>query len=178
MPLLHISMRAGTPAAHRQAIFDSLYRAMRETLDVPEDDQFMTIREHDAANFRYSASCYGVSRSEDVVYIQITVFDTRTAQQKKALFKRTAELLGKNPGIRPENVFVNVLESAKENWSVGHGLAQFALGDVCSTRACVRYAVARNAAASASGLTSPLAMSVRMASASFSSKRLSCNSIW
>ena len=60
------------------------------------------------------------------MYIQITVFDTRTAQQKKSLFRRTAELLGESPGIRPENVFVNVLESAKENWSVGHGLAQFA----------------------------------------------------
>ena len=59
-------------------------------------------------------------------FIQITVFDTRTAEQKKALFRRTAELLGESPGIRPENVFVNVLESAKENWSVGHGLAQFA----------------------------------------------------
>ena len=84
MPLIHISMRAGKPEAYRQAIFDGLYHAMRETLDVPEDDQFMTIREHDAANFRYSASCYGVSRCEDVVYIQITVFNTRTAEQKKA----------------------------------------------------------------------------------------------
>jgi 4-oxalocrotonate tautomerase len=126
MPLINISLRAAKPEAYRQAILDGLYRAMRETLDVPEDDQFMTIREHDAANFRYSTSCYGVSRTEDIVYIQITVFDTRTAEQKKALFKRTAELLGDKPGIRPENVFINVLESAKENWSVGHGLAQFA----------------------------------------------------
>jgi len=125
MPLIHISLRAGKPEAYRQAIFDSLYRAMRETLNVPEDDQFMAITEHDAANFRYG-DAYGVSRSEDVVYIQITVFDTRTAEQKKALFKRAAELLGRNPGVRPENVFVNVLDSARENWSVGHGLAQFA----------------------------------------------------
>jgi 4-oxalocrotonate tautomerase len=125
MPLIHISLRAGKPEAYRQAIFDSLYRAMREALSVPEDDQFMTITEHDAANFR-RGNAYGVARSDDVVYIQITVFDTRTAEQKKALFKRTAELLGKNPGIRPENVFVTVLEAAKENWSVGHGLAQFA----------------------------------------------------
>jgi 4-oxalocrotonate tautomerase len=126
MPLLHISLRAGKPEAYRQAIFDSLYRAMREALDVPEDDQFMTITEHDAANFRYSASCFGIARSDDVVYIQITVFDTRTTEQKKALFRRTAALLGESPGIRPENVFVNVLEAAKENWSVGYGLAQFA----------------------------------------------------
>lgn len=125
MPLVHISLRAGKPEAYRQAIFDSLYRAMREALSVPEDDQFMAITEHDAANFR-RGNAYGVSRSDDVVYIQITVFDTRTAEQKKALYKRAAELLGRNPGIRPENVFVNVLESAKENWSVGHGLAQFA----------------------------------------------------
>jgi 4-oxalocrotonate tautomerase len=125
MPIIHISLRAGKPEAYRQAIFDGLYRAMRETLHVPEDDQFMTITEHDDANFR-TGSAYGVARSDDVVYIQFTVFDTRTLEQKRALFKRTAELLGKNPGIRPEDVFITILPSAKENWSVGHGIAQFA----------------------------------------------------
>jgi 4-oxalocrotonate tautomerase len=125
MPLLHISLRAGKPEAYRQAIFEGLYRAIRDALKVPEDDQFMTITEHDAANFRYG-NAYGVARSADVVYIQITVFNTRTPEQKKALFRRIAELLGESPGIRPEDVFVNVLEAAKENWSVGHGLAQFA----------------------------------------------------
>jgi phenylpyruvate tautomerase PptA (4-oxalocrotonate tautomerase family) len=124
MPVIHISLRAGKPEAYRQAIFDGLYRAMRETLQVPEDDQFMTITEHDAANFR-TGTAYGVARSDDVVYIQIAVFDSRTAEQKKALFKRTAELLGKSPGIRPEDVFITVLPSARENWSVGNG-AQFA----------------------------------------------------
>ena len=125
MPFIHIALRAGKPEAYRQAIFDGLYRAIREALDVPEDDQFMTMSEHDAANFRHG-NAYGIQRSADTVYIEITVFDTRTSEQKKALFKRTAELLGKNPGIRPEDVFVIVLESAKKNWSVGHGLAQFA----------------------------------------------------
>jgi 4-oxalocrotonate tautomerase len=125
MPLLHISLRAGKPEAYRQAIFNSLYRAMREALNVPEDDQFMTISEHDAANFRYG-NAYGVTRSADVVYIQITVFNTRTVEQKKALFRRIAELLGENPGIQPADVFVTILDAAKENWSVGHGLAQFA----------------------------------------------------
>jgi 4-oxalocrotonate tautomerase len=124
MPLAHISLRAGKPDAYRQAIFDSLYLAMRETLSVPEDDQFMTITEHDPANFRFGAA-YGVARSADVVYIQITVFNTRTAEQKKALFRQLAELLGESPGIRREDVFVTVLEAVKENWSVGHGL-QFA----------------------------------------------------
>ena len=125
MPVSHISLRAGKPVAYRQAIFDSLYRALRETLNVPEDDQFMTIMEHEAANFRYG-DAFGISRSDDLVYIEITVFDTRTVEQKKALFRRIAELLGESPGIRPEDVFVQLADAAKENWSVGHGLAQFA----------------------------------------------------
>ena len=125
MPLSHISLRTGKPEAYRQAIFDSLYRALRETLDVPENDQFMTITEHDAANFRYGAA-FGIARSDDLVFIQITVFNTRTAEQKKSLFQRIAELLSESPGIRPEDIFVNIVEAAKENWSVGHGLAQFA----------------------------------------------------
>ena len=98
---------------------------MRETLCVPEDDQFMTLTEHDAANFRYG-NAFGVARSNDLVYIQIIVFNTRTVEQKKALFRRIAELLREDPGIRPEDVFVNVLDAAKDNWSVGHGVAQFA----------------------------------------------------
>jgi phenylpyruvate tautomerase PptA (4-oxalocrotonate tautomerase family) len=126
MPLLHISLRAGKPEIYRQAIFDSLYQALRDTFDVPEDDQFMTITEHDAANFRYGASYLGIARSDDLVFIQITANNTRTVEQKKALFRRIAELLGESPGIRPEDVFVNLVEVAKENWSLGHGLAQYA----------------------------------------------------
>ncbi len=125
MPFVHISLRTGKPQSYRQAIFDSLYVAMRDALHVPEDDQFMTISEHEPANFRYGAA-FGIARSDDLVFIQITVFNTRTVEQKKALFRRIAELLGENPGIRPEDVFVTILDAAKENWSVGHGLAQFA----------------------------------------------------
>ncbi len=125
MPIIHISMRAGKPEAYRQAIFDSLYRALRDALNVPQDDQFMTITEHDAANFRYGGA-FGVARSDDLLYIQITVFNTRTAQQKKALFQRIAQLLAESPGIRPEDDFVTLADAPKENWSVGHGLAQFA----------------------------------------------------
>jgi phenylpyruvate tautomerase PptA (4-oxalocrotonate tautomerase family) len=125
MPLVHVSLRAGKPEAYRRAILDNLYRAMREALSVPEDDQFIILTEHDATNFRYG-NAFGITRSDDLAYIQITVFNTRTVEQKKAFFQRTAELLGENPGLRPEDEFVNIIESAKENWSVGHGLAQFA----------------------------------------------------
>lgn len=126
MPLLHISLRAGKPEAYRQAIFDGLYRALHETFDVPADDQFMVITEHDAANFRYGASYLGIARSDDLVFIQITANNTRSVEQKKTLFRRIVELLGDDPGIRPEDVFVNLVEVTKENWSLGNGVAQYA----------------------------------------------------
>ncbi|MEP9351653.1 tautomerase family protein [Xanthobacter sp. KR7-225] len=126
MPLVHISLRSGKPETYRQAIFDGLYRAMRETFNVPEDDQFMTITQHDGADFRYGASYLGIARSDDLVLIQISAMNTRTVEQKKALYGRIAALLGENPGIRPEDLFVNLIEGARENWSLGNGLAQYA----------------------------------------------------
>ena len=107
-------------------IFDGLYQAMREAFNVPEYDQFMTITEHSAGSFRYDPSYLGIERSDDLVLIQITANNTRNLEQKKALYRRIAELLGKNPGIRPEDVFVSLLEVPKENWSFGNGLAQYA----------------------------------------------------
>ncbi len=126
MPLVHISLHTGKPEAYRQAIFDGVYQALRETYDVPDDDQFMAMTEHDAANFRYGATYLGVDRSDDVVFIQITASNTRSAQQKKALFARIAERLAASPGMRADDVFVSLVEVAKENWSLGRGLAQYA----------------------------------------------------
>ncbi|MFC7553814.1 tautomerase family protein [Pseudoroseomonas wenyumeiae] len=126
MPLVHIAMRAGKSAAYKQAIFDGLYRALHETFDVPEDDQFMVITEHDTASFRYGKSYLGIARSDELIFIQITANNTRTVEQKKALFRRVMELLGEAPGLRSEDVFVNLVEVTKENWSLGQGLAQYA----------------------------------------------------
>lgn len=126
MPLVHIALRAGKPPAYRQALCDGVYRALQETFDVPEDDQFMVLTEHAAANFRYGERYLGVARSDDLVFIQITANDTRSAAQKQALYRRIAQLLGDSPGVRPEDVFVSLVEVKKENWSLGNGLAQYA----------------------------------------------------
>ena len=126
MPLVHISLRAGKTQAYRQALFDGVYQALRETFNVPDDDQFMVMTEHDAANFRYGATYLDIARSDDLVFIQITASNTRSMEQKKALFRRIAERLEASPGMRPEDVFVNLVEVEKENWSLGRGLAQYA----------------------------------------------------
>lgn len=125
MPLVQVSLRRGKPAAYHQAIFDGIYRAMRETFNVPEDDRFMAITEHDASTFSVSPTYFGIARSEDAILLQLTVSNTRTREQKQALYRRIVEVLQESPGVRPEDVFINLVEVLPENWSFGHGIAQY-----------------------------------------------------
>ncbi|MDR3435283.1 tautomerase family protein [Telmatospirillum sp.] len=129
MPLTRISLRRGTSEAYRHAILDGVYHALRETFDVPEDDRFMTISEHDKADFSYGAHYLGIARSDNLVIIQLTVSNTRSVEQKKTLYRRIAERLTENPGVRPEDIFINLVEVAPENWSFGHGIAQYAVSE-------------------------------------------------
>jgi 4-oxalocrotonate tautomerase len=125
MPLIRISLRRGKPADHRKAIADGVYQALRETFTVPDGDFFATIDEHDEGTFLYDRHYFGMERSNDLVIIQLTVSNTRTVEQKQALYRRIVERLAKDPGIRPDDVFINVVEVATANWSFGRGVAQY-----------------------------------------------------
>jgi 4-oxalocrotonate tautomerase len=125
MPLIRISLKTGTSQAHRAAIADGVYQALRENFNVPENDRFVTIHEHGDGDFIYDPTYLGIQRSDDLVIIQATVSNTRSREQKQALYKRIVERLAKEPGLRPEDVFINLVEVLPENWSFGHGVAQY-----------------------------------------------------
>ncbi|ASW02224.1 tautomerase family protein [Paraburkholderia aromaticivorans] len=127
MPLTRIALRAGKPAEYRKALTDSIQRALVATFNVPKDDIFMLLTEHEAGNFVYDNQYLNVERSDDLVMIQITLNNTRTLEQKRALYKRMADELAESPGLRREDVLINLVEVLKENWSFGNGIAQYAL---------------------------------------------------
>jgi len=126
MPLIRISMRRGRPASEPAAIVDGVYRALRETFEVPEDDLFAVIHQHDPDEFIFNANYFGFARSSGLVIIQITVSASRGVTQKKALFARIAENLRRDPGLKPDDIFINLIETTRENWSFGAGVAQYA----------------------------------------------------
>jgi phenylpyruvate tautomerase PptA (4-oxalocrotonate tautomerase family) len=128
MPLVRISHAAGKPAAYAQAISESVHRAMVATFNVPEDDRFQIVTEHAApAGIVHPPSYLGIEYTGELVIIQITCNDTRTLDQKKALFAAIAEGLHASPGLRREDVLVSLVEVKKENWSFGNGVAQYAM---------------------------------------------------
>src|SRR5258708_8083762 len=110
MPLTRIALGHGKPPQYRQAIMDGVYAAMRETFNVPEDDRFMMVTQHEADEFLYGKHYLDIARSDDLVVIQLTVSNTRSVEQKKALLARICEKLGDNPGVRPQDVFINLVE--------------------------------------------------------------------
>ncbi|ASU39718.1 tautomerase family protein [Herbaspirillum sp. meg3] len=127
MPFVRVHIRRGETREYRKAILDNIYEAMLETFNVPKDDKFMVVDEYDPDNFVFDKTYLNIARSDKFVLIQITANNTRTIDQKKALYARIVERLGEDPGIRSEDVFISLVEVLKENWSFGNGLAQYAL---------------------------------------------------
>ena len=125
MPLVRIDLRRGKSPEYRKAICDGVYQAMRETFNVPDEDRFMVISEHDDDNFSFSRKYMNIARGDGFVMMQLTVSNTRTQEQKKALYARIVALLGENPGVRPEDIFISLLQVTPEDWSFGNGVAQY-----------------------------------------------------
>jgi 4-oxalocrotonate tautomerase len=126
MPLVRISLVAGKPESYKRKISDAVHRALVETISIPAQDRFHIITEHANADFIYDPEYLNIHRTNDLVIIQITMSVGRTLEVRKSLFKRMADLLHEEAGIRREDVFINLVETAKENWSFGNGIAQYA----------------------------------------------------
>ena len=125
MPLVRISLTKGKRPAFRRQAGEAVHRAMVETIEVPPLDRFQLISEHEPVDFVYDPSYLGITRSDDLVIIQITLSAGRSLEKKRALFRRIADNLAAL-GVRREDVWINLVEVAKENWSFGNGVASYA----------------------------------------------------
>jgi 4-oxalocrotonate tautomerase len=125
MPLVRISLREGTTPEYRKAIAEGVHQAIVEAMAVPAQDRFQVISEYKAGDLIYDADYLDVKRSGKIVFVQITLSTGRKPGQKRALFKRMTELLAKSPGLRPEDLLINLVEVSWENWSFGNGEAQY-----------------------------------------------------
>src|SRR3954465_1641165 len=125
MPLVRISLRKGRAAEFRRKLGDAGRRALVDTVGGPEADRFQVLSEHEPGDLVYDPGYLGIARTSDIVIIQITLSSGRTLAQKRALYRRIAENVARL-GVRREDVWINLVEVAKENWSFGLGEASYA----------------------------------------------------
>ena len=126
MPLVRIALLKGKPASYRRKVGDAVHQALVETIDVPAKDRFQLITEHDAEDFVYDREYLGIQRSRELVIIQVTLSAGRSLHLKRRLYRAIANRLSAAVQLRPEDVWINLVEVAKENWSFGNGVASYA----------------------------------------------------
>jgi 4-oxalocrotonate tautomerase len=125
MPLVRIDLLEGKTPEYRGHVGQIVYRAMAETLNVPQNDRFQVITEHDRAGLQFDRTYLGVQRSDDCIFVQITLNAGRTIEAKQRFYKAVADGLHGELKLRREDVLINLVEVGKEDWSFGNGLAQY-----------------------------------------------------
>lgn len=126
MPLVRIDLSKKHPESFAQQVGDIVYGVMREQINVPEDDKFQIITRHDSGELNIPKSYLGIEYSEGIIFIQATISFGRSTELKKKLYKAICEALVQTLKVRPQDIFINLLEVSKENWSFGNGEMQYA----------------------------------------------------
>jgi phenylpyruvate tautomerase PptA (4-oxalocrotonate tautomerase family) len=125
MPFVRLTLARGRSTEDRRAMAESVQQALVETAGVPADDFFCAIHEVPPEDFRFDPTYLGIERTKELVFVQIVLNLGRTVEVKRALYARIAEKLGQRPGLRHEDVLINLIEVPRENWSFGNGLMTY-----------------------------------------------------
>ena len=126
MPLVRIDLPRGKSSEYRRTLGDVVYEAMIQTINVPASDRFQIITEHPPEELIVDRTYLGIERGADCVLIQVFLNEGRTTELKKAFYRAIADGLNRRLGLRKQDVFINLVEMKKENWSFGNGEAQYA----------------------------------------------------
>ena len=94
-------------------------------LGAPARDNFQVITEQDPDHLIHSPDDLDIERSDDIIFLQITLLSGRDAAKKQALYARVVELLKEKPKVRPADVVFNLVEDKPEDWSFGNGVGQY-----------------------------------------------------
>lgn len=105
-------------------ISKAIQGVLMEEFDVPAKDCFQTFQSHEDFEFYYDPDYFDVPRTNKLLYIYVTLAPGRSQEKKFRFYKKLAALLSRDCAIRQEDVFIVLVESDRDNWSFGNGLAQ------------------------------------------------------
>ena len=85
MPLVRIDLLEGKTPEYRAQVGQIVYQALLNCIGVPNDDRFQVITEHPKAELQFDRNYLGIRRSDDCIFVQITLSIGRTVEMKQAL---------------------------------------------------------------------------------------------
>ena len=109
------------------AISTAIHNGLVATFNVPEPDRFQAIHRHSQQELICTPEFLGIQHSRQVVFVQISCSPGRSLDMKKALYAKIVEDIALTSSFKAEDVIINLLETNRENWSFGLGIAQYAL---------------------------------------------------
>lgn len=129
MPLLRFDLVEGRSPEELQALLDAAHNAMLDALQVPPGDRYQIVHEHPAAHLVVEDTGLGIARTDKRVVLQVTT-RPRSREMKEAFYRLLCENLQARCGIAPEDVVVSIVSNTDDDWSFGHGRAQFLTGEL------------------------------------------------
>jgi phenylpyruvate tautomerase PptA (4-oxalocrotonate tautomerase family) len=99
---------------------------MVATVDVPPDDRFQVVCRSEDARLVWDRHFLGVERSDEAVFVHVTLSAGRDDAKKRALYRAIVENLWDAAQVRLADVLIVLSETTRANWSFGNGEAQYA----------------------------------------------------
>ena len=125
MPLVRIDLVEGKSDEFREMVGELIYQTLVDILGVPKNDRFQVITEHRKSGLSFDRDYLGVHRSDDCIFLQITLNNGRSVELKQRFYGALTDRLHEGLKLRREDVLINLVEVPKENWSYGNGEAQY-----------------------------------------------------
>jgi phenylpyruvate tautomerase PptA (4-oxalocrotonate tautomerase family) len=127
MPLVRLELPDTFSAESARRAGDAVHNALVDTMGVPVDDRFQVLSRHAAGALVCTPGFLGVQHGARALFVQVVLAPGRTLQQKRAFYARTAADVAAALDVSPSDVIINLVETLRENWSFGDGIAQYTL---------------------------------------------------
>jgi phenylpyruvate tautomerase PptA (4-oxalocrotonate tautomerase family) len=113
MAQVKIYGRAGHLSAHRETLSDCVHSCLVDALQLPADKRFQ----------RFVGLADGDlvapgDRSERYTIIEISMFEGRSVEAKKALIRLLFQRCAERIGIQPDDLEITIFETPRWNWGI------------------------------------------------------------
>jgi phenylpyruvate tautomerase PptA (4-oxalocrotonate tautomerase family) len=124
VPLVKVNLLKGRSTEEKGSIAASIQAALASTVEVPDDNRYQLFREYDGENFRHTSRYLGMTYTDQLLVIEITVRQGDDDEHKKSLIAAINRNLVAAGVVGGDDMFVLITEVGGADVSFGRGLAQ------------------------------------------------------